>query len=104
MVSGMLMSINITVGDVIVWLLIGSIVGTFVGAIVKLNKQGFGRFTNIGVGLIGALIGSLLFNGLRIDLGLRHISISLQDLIAATIGSFIFLGAAWFIKRRKSKL
>ena len=97
------MSINITIGDIIVWLIVGACVGTAVGAVIKRKKEGFGKWTNIGIGLVGALIGGFLFEVLKIDLGIGHIAISFQDLIAAAVGSIIFIGILWYIKRRKSK-
>ena len=38
--------------------------------LVKRRKEGFGRLWNLVIGLIGALIGGLLFKVLGINLGL----------------------------------
>jgi uncharacterized membrane protein YeaQ/YmgE (transglycosylase-associated protein family) len=82
---------NISLTQIIVWLLIGAIAGTLAGAMVKRSKKGFGVFSNLGIGLVGALIGGILFRLFRLDLGLGSISISLEDIIAAFVGSILFL-------------
>ena len=82
---------GITLQQVIVWLIIGAIAGSLTGLMVKRTKQGFGRFTNLGIGLVGAIIGGTLFRLFGIDLGLGAISVSLEDIVAALAGSVLFL-------------
>jgi uncharacterized membrane protein YeaQ/YmgE (transglycosylase-associated protein family) len=82
---------NISLDQIIVWLLVGAIAGTLAGALVKRSKKGFGVFSNLGIGLVGALIGGILFRLFRLDLGLGSISISLEDIVAAFAGSILFL-------------
>ncbi len=91
---------SISLDQIIVWLVVGAIAGTLVGAIVKRSKKGFGTATNLGVGLIGALIGGLLFRIFRLDLGLGSISVSLEDIVAAFVGSIVFLVILRFFKNR----
>jgi uncharacterized membrane protein YeaQ/YmgE (transglycosylase-associated protein family) len=45
-----------TLSQVIVWLVVGALAGYFTGIVVKRTKEGFGHFTNLGIGLVGALI------------------------------------------------
>ncbi len=92
-----------TIGELIVWLVVGALAGSVTGLLVKRQREGFGRLGNLGVGLSGALIGGLLFNLFRIDLGLAEVSISLEDLIAALVGSLLFLGAVRLIRRTKER-
>ena len=92
-----------TIGELIVWLMVGALAGSVTGMLVKRQREGFGRLSNLGVGLSGALIGGLLFNLFRIDLGLAEVSISLEDLIAALVGSLLFLGAVRLIRRTKER-
>jgi uncharacterized membrane protein YeaQ/YmgE (transglycosylase-associated protein family) len=92
-----------TIGELIVWLVVGALAGSVTGMLVKRQREGFGRLGNLGVGLSGALIGGLLFNLFRIDLGLAEVSISLEDLIAALVGSLLFLGAVRLIRRTKER-
>jgi len=93
---------EITIGNVIGWLVAGILAGSLAGAVVKRSRVGFGRFANIGIGLIGALIGGSIFQIFSINIGnLKDISVSLQDLVAAFIGSMIFLLVVWLIQRRQ---
>ena len=91
---------NISLDQIIVWLLIGAIAGTLAGAMVKRSKKGFGVFSNLGIGLVGALIGGALFRLFRLDLGLGSISISLEDIVAAFAGSVLFLIALRLLRKK----
>ena len=88
--------------DVVVWLVVGALAGSLTGLVVKRKKAGFGAFANLAIGLVGALIGGVLFQLLRIDLGLGELSVSLQDLLAAFVGSLIFLLLVRLIRKRIS--
>lgn len=91
---------NITLAKVIVWLIVGGLAGSFAGMLVKRTKEGFGRWTNFGIGLVGAIVGGALFNLLKIDLGLLgELTISFDELIAAFVGSLIFLLVVWAIRK-----
>lgn len=91
---------NISLDQIIVWLLIGAIAGTLAGAMVKRSKKGFGVFSNLGIGLVGALIGGALFRLFGLDLGLGIISISLEDIVAAFAGSVLFLIALRLLRKK----
>jgi uncharacterized membrane protein YeaQ/YmgE (transglycosylase-associated protein family) len=93
---------NISVVQVIVWLIVGTLAGNLTGILIKGRKKGFGQVANIGIGLVGALIGGSIFNLLNIDLGLGELAISFQDLVAAFLGSLVFLLAVWLARRRFS--
>jgi len=80
-----------SISEIIVWLVVGALTGPVVGLLVKRNRDGFGRWRNLGIGLVGALLGGFLFKLLSIDLGLGSFAISLQDLIAAFLGALLFL-------------
>lgn len=90
---------NLTLGQFIVWLIVGALAGTLVGRLITFKKEGLGRWTNLGVGMVGALIGGLLFRLFNIDLGLGEIKVTFEDLIAAVIGSLLFAGVWWAIKK-----
>ncbi len=91
---------DISIDQLIVWFVIGAIAGSLAGLIVKRTKEGYGRFGNLGVGLVGAVVGGLLFRLLRIDLGLGAISVSLEDIVAALVGSILFLIALRLLRKR----
>ena len=88
--------------QVIVWLVVGALAGYLTGIVVK-RKEGFGHFTNLGIGLVGALIGGAIFNLFGINFGLGEVAISLKDLLSAFIGSLILLLGIWVARRRKKK-
>ena len=91
---------EVTVIELVVWLVVGMLAGSLTGLVVKRRKEGFGKFTNLGVGLAGALIGGFIFDLLRIDLGLANISISVEDIASAFIGSLLFLAVFFYSRRR----
>ena len=93
---------NISIVQVVVWLIVGTLAGNFTGMLIKGRREGFGRVNNIAIGLVGALIGGSLFNLLRIDLGLGELAIRFQDLVAAFLGSLVFLIAVWLARRHRS--
>ncbi len=94
---------NVTVGQIIVWLIVGALAGSLTGVVVKGTKKGFGQFTNLGIGLVGALIGGSIIRAFNIDLGWGDLAISLQDLLAAFLGSLIFLCLVWLIHKKMAK-
>ena len=85
------MNISVTMDQLIVWLVIGGLAGFIVGLIFKGKKKGFGFFTNLLIGLIGAVIGGFIFDLLNIRLGMGRLVLSFDDLIAAIAGAFILL-------------
>jgi uncharacterized membrane protein YeaQ/YmgE (transglycosylase-associated protein family) len=89
----------LTFADLLVWMIVGMIAGSLAGVAVKRTKEGFGRYMNMGIGLVGALIGGFLFDLLRIDFGLENIAISLQDIVSAFVGSLLFLAAMYYGRR-----
>ena len=94
---------QITFIQIIVWLIVGALAGTLVGSVVKRSREGFGWWTNLGVGLIGAAIGGFFFNLFGIDLGLGELAISFQDLVAAFVGSLVFLAAVLIVRKQMAK-
>lgn len=90
----------IPIGKIIVWLIIGALAGTLAGRLVTFSKQGFGLWTNIGLGMLGALVGGFLFRLLGIDFGLGEIKVTFEDLISAFVGSLLCILAWWLILKR----
>jgi uncharacterized membrane protein YeaQ/YmgE (transglycosylase-associated protein family) len=87
------------VGKIIVWLIIGALAGTFAGRLVTFSKEGFGRWTNIGIGMLGAVLGGFLFGLLGIDFGLGELKVTFEDLISAFVGSLLCIIAWWLIRK-----
>jgi uncharacterized membrane protein YeaQ/YmgE (transglycosylase-associated protein family) len=65
------------------------------------DRKGFGIARNLVVGLIGALVGGLLFRVLGLFPALDRIAISLRDVVAALVGSLLVLTAFWFWQRSR---
>ncbi len=94
----------VTIEELVVWLVIGMLAGTLAGLIATRKKAGYGHLPNLGLGLIGALIGGLLFDLFGIAPALDSISISLRDIVAALAGALLFLvllhfARVWYRKR-----
>ena len=94
---------NLTIGQFVVWLVVGSLAGTLAGRLVTFKKEGLGRWTNIGVGMVGALIGGLIFKVFHINLGLGELKITFEDLIAAFLGSLLFVIIWWLVAKFRGK-
>ena len=69
--------------------IVGLIGGSLAGLIVAWSRSGFGLLGNLGMGLIGALVGGLLFRVFGLFPGLDQIAISLRDVVAACAGSLL---------------
>jgi uncharacterized membrane protein YeaQ/YmgE (transglycosylase-associated protein family) len=94
----------ITWAQIFVWLIVGVIGGTLAGVAVRWQREGFGWWTNLGIGLVGALVGGFLFRMFGILPGLDSISVSLRDVVSAVAGSMLFLGALWLWHQRYGTL
>jgi uncharacterized membrane protein YeaQ/YmgE (transglycosylase-associated protein family) len=95
-------TITIVPAQVITWMFIGAIAGFLAGMIVRGRR--FGLLTSVIIGLVGALIGSIIFTVLRIQLpdALNpEISIHLSDILVSFIGAVIVLLIAGVVYRRQ---
>jgi uncharacterized membrane protein YeaQ/YmgE (transglycosylase-associated protein family) len=90
------------IGKFIVWLIVGGLAGTVASRLLTLRKEGLGTWTNIGVGMVGAVVGGFLFGLFGIDLGLGDLRVSFEDLIAAFVGSLLCVIAWWLVRRNSS--
>jgi uncharacterized membrane protein YeaQ/YmgE (transglycosylase-associated protein family) len=79
----------------IVWIVVGLIGGSLAGLIIKWDREGFGLVRNLGLGLIGAFVGGLLFRLLGLFSELDRVAISLRDVVAAVVGSLLVLLGRW---------
>lgn len=96
---------EIGIAEIINWLVVGLIAGGFVGMLLTGKKAGYGWFKNLGMGLAGGLIGGFLFVKLiKLDFGMSEIGITLQELVAAILGTLLVLLAfKLFGKKGKKK-
>ncbi|MEJ2122753.1 MAG: GlsB/YeaQ/YmgE family stress response membrane protein [Alphaproteobacteria bacterium] len=93
---------SITWADLVVWIVVGVLAGSLAATVVTGKWAGLGRWSSLGVGLVGALIGGLIFTLFGIWPGLDAIAISLRDIIAAFVGSLIFLLILWIVRTSRS--
>ena len=84
-----------TLAQFVVWIVVGLIGGSLAGLVITWHSQGFGLWRNIGLGLVGALVGGFLFRIFGLFPNLDKIAISLRDIVAALVGSLIVLTALW---------
>jgi uncharacterized membrane protein YeaQ/YmgE (transglycosylase-associated protein family) len=92
-----------SLSTLIVWLVIGAIAGSLTGAVFKGSKHGYGTWGNLGIGLAGALIGGIVFRVFGIDIGLGAIAVSLEDIVAAILGSIVFIVILRIYRSRRSR-
>lgn len=90
-----------SIDQLIVWIIVGLAGGSLAGLIIKRERKGFGIFRNLGVGLVGALVGGLLFRAFGLFPTLAKVVISLRDIVAALVGSLLVLAVLWFSQLRK---
>jgi uncharacterized membrane protein YeaQ/YmgE (transglycosylase-associated protein family) len=89
--------------QIISFLIVGGLAGSLAGAFVMRKRGGFGFALNLLCGLVGALIGGGLFRLLHINLGLGHIAVSLEDLVAAFAGALLLLLLFALIRKPAAK-
>jgi uncharacterized membrane protein YeaQ/YmgE (transglycosylase-associated protein family) len=91
----------VSLTQLIVWIIVGLLGGSVAGLIIRRERRGFGVWRNLGLGLVGALVGGWLFWLLGIFSGLDSVRVSLRDVVAAIIGSFLVVGALGLWQRWK---
>ena len=94
---------NLTINQLVVWLIVGLLVGSLAGMMIRSKKGAFGSWPNRGVGLAGAICGGYVFQRFGIQLGLADVNISSEDLVAASSGAALFVALVWLVRRRRSK-
>lgn len=92
---------TITIDLLFTWLIVGSLAGSLAGMLAKRSRKGFGWITNLGIGMVGAFIGGILFQLFSIDLGLGNFSVSLEDVVSGLAGSLLFLIILFLIRKMR---
>jgi uncharacterized membrane protein YeaQ/YmgE (transglycosylase-associated protein family) len=88
-----------SVDQLIVWIVVGLLGGSLAGLLITWDREAFGVLRNLDVGLVGAIVGGLLFRLFGLLPGLDKIAISLRDVVAALVGSLLVLAALWLWRR-----
>lgn len=92
-----------SIAQIISWAIVGLIAGSLAGSVLKRSRYGYGRFANWGIGLVGAILGGVLFSLFRVDFGLDQIVISLADIIQAFVGALIFVGILTLVRSNNKR-
>jgi len=90
-----------SLAQVIVWIIVGLLGGSLAALMITRERKAFGILRNLGIGLLGALVGGLLFRLFGIFPGLDRVAVSLRDVVAALIGSFLVLAVIGLWQRFK---
>ena len=67
-----------SLAQMIVWIVVGLIGGGLASRLITWDREGFGTFRNLGLGLVGALIGGSSFrcSGTRAGAELRRVRVN----------------------------
>ena len=88
-----------SINQIVVWIIIGLLGGSLAGLIITRSAKASAFSAISGVGLVGALVGGLVFRVLGIFPGLDKVAISLRDVVAALVGSLLVLAVIWLWQR-----
>ena len=88
--------------QLIVWIVVGLLGGSLAGSLIAWDREGFGVVRNLALGLVGALVGGLVFRLFGLLSVLDRVSISLRDVVAAFAGSLVVLALLWLWRRHRS--
>ena len=95
------MTINPGTLQLLVWIVIGAVAGTLTSMLFYRKPGPVADLSTLGLGLMGALVGRILFDVFRITLSLPALIISVDDLVAALIGSLIVLFFIRYMNNRR---
>lgn len=73
--------------DIILWIVIGAVAGWIAGELMR--GHGFGVIGNIVVGIVGAIIGGLIFDAMDVAPSLGILGSLIMSLIGAIILLFV---------------
>lgn len=91
--------VNLEIGQIIVWLILGSIAGFIAGLIFR--GRGYGAVGNLVIGLLGALIGGFVLDLLNVQIGGQlTLRFTAADLIGAIVGALVLLLLLRILGRR----
>jgi uncharacterized membrane protein YeaQ/YmgE (transglycosylase-associated protein family) len=97
-------TVSINVGQVLGWIIVGLVAGALANALIRGRR--YNSITSLLTGLIGAIVGGLLFSFLNIQVPaelLDGINIRWIDFIVAFIGALVVLlliGLVYGFRRR----
>ena len=81
----------------IVWIILGLVAGYIANQIVY--REGKGLWLNMGLGIVGAIVGGVIFSVLG---GVGITGINIYSLIVAVVGSVVVLWVYNAVSRRRA--
>ena len=95
---------HITLAELVSWLTVGALAGYVIGMVLRRTKTAaVNHLANLGIGMVGAVVGGFIFDVLGIATSLEEFRITLRDIVAALVGSLLFLGVVWIVKKQLDK-
>ncbi|KAI94431.1 transglycosylase [Rhodomicrobium udaipurense JA643] len=88
--------------QIFVWVVIGIAGGSLAGILVTRERRGFGFWPNLGLGLLGAIVGGVLFRMFNLLPNLENVAVSMRDIVSALIGSLLVLALLWAYHRNRA--
>jgi len=89
--------------EIVAWLMMGMLAVGMAGLMSILRETSWQRFSNVMLGLFGALLGGFAANLAKIDLGMGPILISYEDLLFSLGGGLLLIFLVRFALARKQK-
>ncbi|HUS25100.1 MAG TPA: GlsB/YeaQ/YmgE family stress response membrane protein [Candidatus Binatia bacterium] len=89
--------------NLIVWLVVGGLIGWVASIIMKTDAQQ-GKFLNVIVGIVGAMIGGWLLSPMFGIGTINQNNFSPGALVVSLVGSLILLAIVNFFRRRKAHI
>ena len=93
---------TIDVSTLIVWIIVGAIAGWLAGLLMR--GHSLGTLTNIIVGLLGALVGGILFTLLHLSVPSflnGQLTVKVADIVIAFVGAVVVLLIVSLLRRRR---
>lgn len=97
---------NRTCDEMVAWVLIGVLVGSVAGMATSIKCSGLGKLGRIGLGLVGAFIGSMVVRVSEIDLGWGEAVLSYEEMLfslVAAVGVVVIARLVRMGMRRRKK-
>ena len=90
--------IDISFAQIIVWLVLGAAAGMVVGYFVQRRRNKALNLQSMAIGLVGAVLGGILFELLDINIG-SELAFTFNDLVASITGALILVAILTLVRR-----
>ncbi len=96
---------NRSCDEMVSWVLIGVLVGSVAGMATSIKCSGLGKLGRIGLGLLGAFVGSMVVRVAEIDLGWGEAVLSYEEMLFSLVAAVVVVVLARLVHigmRRKN--